>query len=399
MKILITHRYYWPDKTSCSKIIHNIAKHLSKKHEVDILTSQPSYEKNKYLLKKPKNEIINKLNIKRLKLSNETNTSFRRITNALILGVWIFIKCFSKKYDVIISTTTPPILNGFFSVIASKITKCKVIYYCMDINPEIGNKVSKDFKNLKLFKALLKIDNWTCSNANLILVHSEDMLTSLRQRESGKKYNIDIINNFSPKINEDSISKEVNLKLKSKRKLRIIFTGNMGRFQGLETVIDAMHLLQSEKDIELIFVGKGVKKKQLIERAKKKKTNIKFFDYQPVRFVKQMIKKSDIGLVTLVPRTYKYSYPSKIPTYLEQSKPIICMLEKKSEIVKKMNFHGYGFNIKYGDKNSLANLLIRLKKNGRWKKKMSLNALSAYNKIFLPKVILNKWSKIIDEIN
>ena len=41
--------------------------------------------------------------------------------------------------------------------------------------------------------------------------------------------------------------------------------------------------------------------------------------------------------------------------------------------------------------------MILLKK--RWKKKMSLNALSAYNKIFLPKVILNKWSKIIDEIN
>tara|TARA_Y200000002_G_scaffold345312_1_gene319127 strand:- start:5 stop:1216 length:1212 start_codon:yes stop_codon:yes gene_type:complete len=400
LKILITHRYYWPDKSSCSNIIHNIANHLSKKHHVDVITSQPSHvfdKPFKYTYKPPKFEIVDNVNVKRLKLPIETYSKFQRIKNAVLLGSEIFIRCLIKRYDIIIVTTTPMVLSAFFSTIASKLTKTKLIYYCMDINPEIGNKISKDFKNLSLYKLLLKMDDWSCKNANLILVHSEDMLNTLRKRYSGKKYNINIMNNFSSQIDKNyEFKKKTQLTIKSKKKLRIVFTGNIGRFQGLETFIDAMSLISHRQDIELLIVGEGVKKKQLIEKTKRKNINVKFIDYQPHKKVKQIIKNSDIGLVSIIPKTYKYAYPSKISTYLEQGKPIICIVEKKSEIVKRMNFYNYGFHVKFGDTYSIAKLLKKLAKDNQWKIKMSQNALKAYNDHFSSKVILNKWSKVIN---
>ena len=270
----------------------------------------------------------------------------------------------------------------------------------MDVNPEIGNKVSKDFKNYKLFKLLSKIDNWTCKNANLVLVHSQDMLKTLRRRNSGEKYNIEIMNNFSSEINKNYKKiKKVYWFNKSKKKLKIIFTGNIGRFQGLETIIDAMGLIANRKDIELLIVGEGTKKKKLMKKAKLKKMNVKFIDYQPIESVKNLIKNSDIGLVSLVPKIYKYSYPSKIATYLEQGKPIICVVEKDSEIVKRMNSLSYGFNTQFGDKHSLVKLLIKLANNKQWKKKMSRGALKAFDKHFSSKVILKKWSNVVNELD
>ena len=399
MKILITHRYYWPDKSSCSNIVHNIATHLSKTHQVDVLASKPSYIFDKSSIKTASFEIVKNINVRRLRLSNETYSPIRRILNAIYLGIWILIKCMIKKYDVIIVTTIPPVLNGFFSTIAAKLTKSKLIYYCMDVNPEIGNKVSKDFKNYKLFKLLSKIDDWTCKNANLVLVHSQDMLKTLRKRNHGKKYNIEIMNNFSSQINKNYKNKKIFSLIKSKKKLKIIFTGNIGRFQGLETIIDAMGLIANRKDIELLIVGEGTKKKKLIEKAKSKKMNVKFIDHQPIETVKYMIKNSDIGLVSLVPKIYKYSYPSKIATYLEQGIPIICVVEKESEIAKRMNSLSYGFNTQFGDKYSLANLFIELANNKQWKKKMSLNALKAFNKYYSSNVILKRWSKVVNDLS
>ena len=395
MKILIIHRYYWPDKTPCSNIIHEISKHLAKDtHEVDILSSQPSYVPDQYLIKFPATEIIDNVNIRRLSLLNETHSPFWRIINAIHLGIWTIIKSMIKKYDIIISTTVPPVLNGFFSALASNLIKSKFIYFCMDLNPELG-KFSKDFKNILLFKLLLKIDDWSCQKANLVLVHSFDMFETLKQRTNGIKYNIKLMNNFSPKTFEKN---NRHLSTKLKKKLTLIYTGNIGRFQGLETVIDAMCLLVRRKDIELIIMGNGVEKKKLLEKVKKKNLNVRFLDYQPLEFTKSIIKNADIGLVTLVPKIYKYAYPSKIMTYLEQGIPIIYNLEAESEIVKSARSKGYGFYTKFGNKNSMANLLIRLADDNKWKKEMRKRALQAFKKNFSANVVLNKWSKIINDL-
>ena len=159
-----------------------------------------------------------------------------------------------------------------------------------------------------------------------------------------------------------------------------------------------MCLLVRRKDIELIIMGNGVEKKKLLEKVKKKNLNVRFLDYQPLEFTKSIIKNADIGLVTLVPKIYKYAYPSKIMTYLEQGIPIIYNLEAESEIVKSARSKGYGFYTKFGNKNSMANLLIRLADDNKWKKEMRKRALQAFKKNFSANVVLNKWSKIINDL-
>jgi glycosyltransferase involved in cell wall biosynthesis len=395
MKILLIHRYFWPDHPNCGQILFYLTKYFSSKgHTIQVLTSLPSKDlKSKKIFAKKK-EILNSLKIKRINLFIEDKSIVKKIINGLILGLWTVYLSIRNNFDIIISTSIPPITGAMFAAFAAGITKARFIYFSMDIHPEVG-KISKDFSNPFFYKTLMRIDCWSCSKANPIIVHSLDMKNSLLSRNRESNFKIKIINNFS-------IPKEKNEKLKFKpsivsnnKKLIIIFTGNIGRFQSLDTVIDAMIFLKNRKDIQLIIMGEGSVKSSLVCKVKKNNANVIFFNHQNISVAKDLISKSDIGLVALSRNVYKYGYPGKIMTYLEQGKPIIAVLEKVSEIAKLMKKENYGFCIDKLNSKEISQLLLKLAKDNSWKLKMSKNAKSAYKKHFSKNIICGKWNDIL----
>ena len=399
-KILIIHRYYWPDKSSCSSIIHSIASNYSSLgHKVDVLTSKPSYRGDTVKRIDIKDNINAKMQVFRIKLPHESQNKFIRISNAFKLGILTTIKCILGKYDIIIATSNPPIIVPFFSAFSSLIHRSRFIYFCMDINPEVG-LIHGDFSNPLLYKILESFDNFSCKIAKPVLVHSNDMKNTLLKRRYSNKFNIEILNNFSVQenlINSDNrTSKDSNLNIYS-NKLTIIYTGNIGRFQGLDIVIKAMGINKNIKDIELILVGEGVAKQGLEILARKLEANVRFLPYQPLRIVKRYIKQSDIALITLINGVYKYAYPSKTMTYLEQSKPVIAVIESDSEIAKDIIKNNYGYVVNQNNINQLANLFIDLRNSQSWRESKSKSAYESYASTYSSEVVLRKWSKLLDD--
>lgn len=395
MKILLIHRYFWPDHPNCGQILFYLTKYFSSEgHTIEVLTSLPSKDlKSKEIFAK-KNEIFNSLKIKRINLFIEDKSIVKKIINALILGFWTIYFSIRNNFDIIISTSVPPITGGMFAAFAAGITKARFIYFSMDIHPEVG-KISKDFSNPVFYKILERIDCWSCSKANPIVVHSLDMKNSLLSRNSGGNFKIKIINNFSiPKEKKEKFKFKPNIILNNK-KLTIIFAGNIGRFQSLDTFIDAMILLKNRKDIQLIIVGEGSVKSSLVCKVKKNNANVFFLSYNDISLTKDIISRSDIGLVTLSRNIYKYGYPGKIMTYLEQGKPIIAVLEKVSEIAKLMKREYYGFCVDKLDSKLISQLILKLSTDNSWRIKMSKNAKNAYKKNFSKNVIFKKWNDVL----
>ena len=397
MKILIIHRYFWPDSPNCGNILWEISKHLEKEgHKVKVLTALPSRINFSEEYKISPHEVVNNVVIRRFYLSKETNSKFWRIYNAIKLGILSIFEILDNKYDIVIATSIPPVLGIFFPVLASYISKIRLIYFCMDIHPEIG-KISGDFANPLFFKFLKALDNWSCKRASSIIVHSSDMKDSLLERHEGNKYKIDIINNFSIPLIPQIRSKSYFDIGVEKNNLTLIFVGNIGRFQGLEDIINTMASINYRRDIELIIIGEGVMKDKLINLVKNTKANVRFFNYQPLKNIKEAIQQSDMGLVTLRPDIIKYAYPSKTMTYLEQGKPIIACIDNNSELMRTMKDEGYGFGISNNNIKLLSKLLINLADNSLWKINMKQAALKAFQRHFSSGVILNKWSKIIEK--
>ena len=122
MKILLVHRYFKPDATPCSNILFEIASFLGNKNSVDILSSFPSKKKNTFLALSSI-ELIKNLRIFRIKLLTETNLLIPRVLNAVKLSCYLIIKSLKYNYDVIIVTSTPPILCAFIASLLVKLKK------------------------------------------------------------------------------------------------------------------------------------------------------------------------------------------------------------------------------------------------------------------------------------
>lgn len=393
--LLIVNLHLWPDKSSCSAIMFHIAEsflHVFEK--ITVITSKPK-RFNSNFTKFELEQIDDKtdLNIIRLPLLRENLNPFPRIINAFALGFASSFKILFGNYKVVIATSSPPILSAFIISIASRIKGLRFIYYCMDINPEIGI-LSGDFRNNILKKVLLSIDKFICRQANTIIVHSNSMKRTLQMRFRRRKLDIQIINSLSVPFESNKINVTVNKSLE--KSLKIIYAGNIGRFQGLENIIFTFNYLKKYKDIELTFLGDGVEKFRLKKICEELKINIKFKDYVSYQVSKKIISEADLGLVSLIPNMYKYAYPSKTMVYLEQGIPILALIEKESDLAKKILQNNIGFVCSINKHKSLANLLIKLYEDQSWKLGLKKACLQTFQSDFSDIVILKRWKKIIN---
>ena len=373
-----------------------MANFLGKKNFIEVLTSIPNNlskkETNDFFFKKTN---VN-FKINRIVLFKETKSLLIRIVNSIKLSIHIIKNCLQKNYDVVIVTSTPPILCAFITSLILKIKKKRMIYFCMDLNPEVS-LVLDDLKKNLFYKILIFLDNYSCKFADPVLVHSRDMEKTLRERKDGKNYKIKILNNFATShLTYNQSINEISNNYFDNNTLKIIYAGNIGRFQNLDFFIQALEMSKLNKKIQLLIMGDGLNKKKLQDRLLNKKLGVKFLDYKSPIVAKKIIKQADLGIVTLYDNLYKYSYPSKVMTYLQQGVPLLSLVEKNSELIEDMLSLNYGFWINNDIKN-LSDLLINLTKYSSWKKKMSLNAINVFEKKFSSEVVLNKWSEILEK--
>ena len=393
-RILAVHRYYWPDTSPYATMLRRIVWQWSKDgHQVEVLSSQPSYKRALRNERQARVEIVDHAVVRRLSLPNESGKPFTRVINGLRLCFVLFWKAITQRYDVIMISTSPPIIGGLTAAIVANITGARFVYHCMDIHPEVG-AISGEFSNPLIFRWLKRLDQWSCRIANPVVVLSEDMEHALRRRFGGDRLKIAIINNFSlPEY--DEIPEELPFEWSSDR-FTILFAGNIGRFQGLDVVIDAMDKLKDYNEIEFIFMGEGAAKEGLQERAHALGVNVRFISHQPIAIAKAVMKQVDIGFVSLLQNVYKYAFPSKTMTYLEQSCPLIVSVEPESKLAHDVIADGYGFTVVPGDSMGLAALILKIWKDQNWKPDMKRSAFYRAGDEFSEAVVLSKWSTLLD---
>ena len=407
MRIILIHRHFWPDTPPYASMLLTIARQLVVDgHNVQVFTSIPSYKSDANTLSKNLTDSINDIKIKRIFLFQENGRSiFFKLLNMVYFPIRIlFHILMNPKVDVVMSSTAPPVITGFCSALGAKIIKAKFIYHCMDIHPEVG-RISGEFRNTLLYAFLLKLDHWACKNAKHIIVLSEDMKRSLLMRDNrdNLQRKIQIINNFSLSGYEENDGKVNSQFLKGKDKFRILFAGNIGRFQKLESFIDAMHILsKGNVNIELVFLGEGAALDSLMERAKDKlgKT-IHFFPHQKISVARKIMADADLGIVSLLPEVYKYALPSKTMTYLDEGCPILVTVEEESELVKFIIDQEVGIFSRLGDAESIAatvNQFIKETTNTSSSKSLSARCKYVADKYFSERTIVQKWSSLYEKL-
>lgn len=341
MKILMSHRYFWPDTAPYAILLRAIAEDLTDiGHDVHIFASIPSYRNDAE--KKPlKRETKGSLSIRRCWVFQEEGApNFIRAVNVVLYTFGLFFRILILKPKVVTASTFPPVFAAYMAALGSKIVGARFIYHMQDIHPEVsefaGGMMGKSWFG-KIFRWL---DNQTIQRATKVVVLSKDMANTIKTRNLGE-IPIHIINNFALGSVDvgDSVQTEYS---KSEGKFRIVFAGNLGRFQNLERLTEGVVLcLEQNPSLELVFLGDGKFGEQLKEKWSHH-AQIEFVPFLPFEEAKWLIADADIGLVSLEKDIYKVAYPSKVMTYLGMGVPILALVEPESELAKNIENHGLG---------------------------------------------------------
>lgn len=396
MKVLAVHRFYWPDTPPYASMLRVIVRQwISDGHEVDVLSSQPSYKASIDNQTQPSREAVDGADVIRLNLPSEAGKPLVRILNALRLGVGVFWQAVvRKRYDVIMVSTSPPVLGAWFTALVAKLTGARFIYHCMDIHPEIG-RISGEFRNPKVFSLLSRLDRWTCDQAKPVVVLSEDMANTLAGRTAEEPPETLVINNFSLP-SECTVSGELPFPWPAEQFV-LLFAGNIGRFQGLGVLVDAMAKLCDRQDIRLVMMGDGTEKERLSQKAEANGANISFVGHQPVEVAKAAMLRASAGFVSLVPELYQYAYPSKTMTYLEQGCPVLVAVETDSCLARDVVESGAGLAVPNDDVGALIDAISTLADKPESISTMRENALEFSARAFATDVVLAKWSYLLKQ--
>jgi glycosyltransferase involved in cell wall biosynthesis len=377
-----------------------VARWACEGHRVEVLSTQPSYKPGAGIPRQPSVEQLDKVRVRRLSLPMEAGRPLIRAFNLMLFSVAILRYALMRgKFDVIMASTAPPVFIGAAARLAARLTGARFIYHCMDIHPEIG-RISGEFSNPLLFSALQRIDAKSCRVAARVVVLSRDMAKVIRKRKHCRDARVEIINNFNLPSFESVEQGEIPVELtKDDRQFRLLFAGNLGRFQGLETVIDAMRYLSDLQNVELVFMGEGKSVDSLRRQAGDLNGNqVKFFPHQPVDLARAVIQSADLCLVSLTPGIYQYAFPSKTMTYLGEGRPLLVSVESESELADFVRHEQIGITVAPGDAAGMADAIRRLIGDVSRKREMAARARAAGEAYFAESVVLNHWSELMESI-
>lgn len=392
--VLAVHRYYWPDTPPYASMLREIVRRWSMDGlEVEVLSSQPSYQRTGAPAR-PRKERVDGVTVRRVRLASEHGRRWIVPINVVVFSAIVALRVLlsPRRFDVVMASTAPPVVLAWVASGAARLRGGKFVYHCMDVHPEIG-RVSGEFSSPVIFRLLQRLDRATCATAAAVVVLSSDMASSLARRHADRRIPVQVINNF-----ELGEAAPTQLRTRRPGHLRVVFTGNIGRFQGLDTAVAALGMVRRAK-VQLVLMGAGSAVEALRTQAMDVGgADVVFVPHGDVAAARALIATADLGLVSLTGGIHRFAYPSKTMTYLAEGCPVLAVVEPDCELVGMLNDEGLGVTVSPGDAQGLAKALDRLADEPEVLAALHARARTRGPSMFDKDVTLGEWSRLLADI-
>lgn len=363
MRVLLVTQYFYPENFKSN----DIALELTKRgHEVTVLTGLPNYPEGKihknYGFFKRTKENYQGVNVIRTWLvPRGKGGGIRLFLNYFSWAIFASVRAlslsFEKKFDIVLVHEPSPITQGFPAIVVKKIQKIPLHFWVLDLWPESLTSAGgvKNKFVLSLFTNMVK---YIYNNSDKILISSKGFKQSILAKGD---YNEKLI--YFPNWAEDSILKGSSDYIipDLPKGFKIIFAGNIGVAQDVNSIIEAALILKEKIDIHFVFVGDGRSKVQLEDFVRGNDLNqtVHFLGRFPIDAMKTFFNQADVLLVSLKDELiFNATVPAKLQAYLCTQKPILGMLNGEgAEIIKDANC---GLSVNAGDSKGLAEKIIEL---------------------------------------
>ena len=402
-KLTLCSQLFYPELVSTGQTLTELCEVLVDKGiDIDVFCGPPTLTKEKA---KPIT-IYKGIKIYRTKSTrfNKLHT-LGKLINHITFGVQVFIKLLiSKEKSPILVVTNPPFL-GYIIAWINRLKRRPFIYLVFDVYPETGIQAGLIKTNSWVDKLWRRFNTVTFRRASYVIsigrCMTKHLQTHYAKELKNKMYQIPVWSNDTLiQSNEKPSSLNVKKDWHLENQFIVLYSGNMGRFHDMETILNAAIHLRNESDITFLFVGDGYKKEWCVNTAKHYHlTNCIFKPYVSREDLPNLLAAASVGLVSLMKGQEGLSVPSKTFGLLAKGIPTIAVMAKESEISYLLEESKCGVTIEPNHYEKLAKTIQYLRNNRPLLSKMSINGKKTINETYNLNAISDQYVSIMKELS
>jgi len=325
MRILIYGINFSPELTGIGKYSGEMADWLAGQgHEVRVITAPPYYPewsirkeyKNFFSFERGKN-----LTIIRCPLYVPSKpTAMKRLIHLLSFSISSFFPVLGSAFwkpDVVIQVV-PTLFCSIPTLLLTRLVRAKSVVHIQDY--EVDAMFELSIAKTSLFKKnAYLIEKKILNCFTVVSTISKGMLDRASRKGIDEKKLLFFPNWSEVALFENQIKDSkflIDLGINPEKKL-VLYSGNMGEKQGLESVVHAADCFKKNHDVQFIMIGDGVVKEKLEKLSSDLNlTNISFFPLLPYSDLPNILASADCHLVIQKKGAADAVLPSKLTNIL-----------------------------------------------------------------------------------
>jgi colanic acid biosynthesis glycosyl transferase WcaI len=402
MRILIITQWFEPEPTF--KGMAFATELMRQGYQVEVLTGFPNYPGGKiypgYTIKLLQREAVDGVQITRVPLyPNHGQSAVKRALNYISFAAsTLFYGLFVAQRADVIYAYHPPVTVGISAVLVRFFRRIPVVLDIQDLWPDTLRATGM-VSSPKVLGFVGAACDWVYRHVDQIAVLSPGFKGQLIQRGVPVD-KIKVIYNWA---DENALALKMGrlpAAFPESDYFRIVFAGNMGKAQALDSVLKAASLLKKRgSKICFILIGGGVESTILVQKSRDMGlNNVIFFPPVPMTEIGTVLHAADALLVHLrKDPLFKITVPSKTQAYMAAGKPILMAVNGDAADLIMQARAGVLANSE--DAESIANAAEILQNMSDLERdEMGKNAQTYYHKHLSLTVGVGQFGKIFNNI-
>ncbi|RLG90993.1 hypothetical protein DRO34_04705 [Candidatus Bathyarchaeota archaeon] len=399
-QITMVSKYFYPEPCSTGQLLMELGLELQRRGcKVNVITGQASLVGHKKLPSRGNHEGIE---IKRVWCTSLNNNKIQgKAINRVTFTTLVFLHLLLKKNPPLFVTSDPPFLC-WIGMVLKKLRNRKFIYLLYDVHPDASVKLGYLKSRSLVRKIWDQINKLVYKEADFIIVPGDCVKKTIERQFGNISHKMIVIHNWADGSFIKPINKNNNWFCKKyglNDKFVVMYSGNIGRYHDLETVILVAEKLKHLEDIKFVFIGEGDKKAKIMQMAQDLRLkNILFLPFQPRKYLPYSLTCGDVSIVTLEKGLEGLSVPCKIYTALAAGQAVWGLIGNGSEVAEIIKKYKCGFRIDQGDVNSAVRNLVKLYSDKELLATTKKNARKCFEKNFDKSLAIEKYLEIIKKV-